>query len=204
MRTQQRKVNRKRERGFVILFAMVVSLIIILITSGMYTITRKQTILSSYTRESQKAFYAADSALECALFYDISPYIDETKFPIESGENYTADISCGGNTITVKRIPLDEAASGYENLFSFRYPEVNAKDGFGIEKPEESGCAYVLVEKNYGKEEGGAVAIETRITAVGFNTCIKGESELIDVPNFDDPTLLERRLSSTYTTYKAA
>ena len=201
LKRNKRKIKSDKS-GFVILFAMVVSLIIILITSGMYTITHKQAIISSYTRESQKAFYAANSALECALFHDISPYINETAFPYGADDSYTKDISCGGNDFSVKKIPVQSSASGYEDLFSFRYPEINDST-FGITQPEESGCAYVLVEKKEGEEVNGVVEVHTRVTAVGFNTCIKGSDGLVNIPNFDDPTLLERRLSSTYTTYKA-
>lgn len=188
------KLNKHtRQRGFVILFAMVVSLIILLISSGMYRIARKQTIIASYTKEAQRAFYVADSALECALYNDISPYITKTRFPFDVGLGEEVTIFCGGDKIIGRRIPTENAASDYTHLFSFRYPEIDLEKSFKMRNKEEQGCAYVLVEK---KEKGNKV--DVRITSVGFNTCIEGPDNKVTLPNFDDPKLLERRISSSY------
>ncbi len=201
LKKKKKEKRIKGNHGFVILFAMVISLIVVLIGSGMYTIARKKAIISSYARESQKAFYAADSALECALYHDISPYITGTSFPINAASNYTTTFSCGGNTIETRKLPVRNAVSGYTDLFSFRYPEVDISGLFNKNQFEEPGCAYVLVEKKEGESTNGKTEVLTRITAVGFNTCIEGSDGLVILPNFDDPRLLERRISSTYTTY---
>ncbi len=195
-RKQLNSISNRRG-GFVVLFAMVVSLIILLVTSGMYSIARKQVIISSYTRESQKAFYVANSALECALYHDISPYIIGTEFPIDAVDGYSSSFHCGGNEINVRKLPVDDAASGYTNLFSFRYPEVDASV-FNLTIPEETGCAYVLVEKKQ-REENGSQVIDVRITSVGFNTCVEDVNGSIALPDFKNPKLLERRISSSYT-----
>jgi len=198
-----RKNKRKlEEKGFVILFSMMVSLIILLITAGMFLLARKRSIITAYTKEAQRAFYAANSALECGLYYDISPYIEKTKFPIDVGEDYTATFTCGGRTIETRKLNLSETGGGYDMAFSFRYP-ILEEDAFNLNLVDPTGCAYVLVEKKLGEDLGdGLREIRTRITAVGFNTCKRNSSDgLYDLPNFDDPKLLERRISSTYTTY---
>ncbi len=179
-----------------------VSLIILLITAGMFLIARKRAIIAAYTKESQRAFYAANSALECGLYYDISPYIDKTKFPVDADKEYTVRFSCGGNEIEARRLNMDRTGGGYDMAFSFRYPLLN-NQAFRLDFNESPGCAYVLVEKRIGDEISKDLwEVPTRITAVGFNTCREnGSTRLPDLPDFSDPKLLERRISSTYTTY---
>ena len=61
----------RRDRGFTILLAALVSAIVLAIGSSIFAIAQKQIILSSIGRDSQFAFYAADTAAECALYWDI-------------------------------------------------------------------------------------------------------------------------------------
>ncbi len=168
------------KKGFVILFAVLISSIILLMTSGVFNVIQKQVLLSSYSRESQRAFYAADAAIECALFYDTSPFIAKTYFPIDGSP--LVDIDCGGSTIQVQDIG---STPSYDHAFAFRY----------FNNADEVGCAYALIEKSL---VGGLY--ETRVTAAGFNTCIEDTvgSYTFKKPNFDDPGLLERRLSVNY------
>ena len=191
-------------RGFVILFAMMISSIILLVSTTMYNISKKDIIISSYARESQRAFYAANSALECALFNDVSDYLDNgTYFPISAVNPYAAVIKCGGRDIQIRMLNPDSGNTGGDNEFDhsfvFRYPNINDT----YVQYYDTGCAYVLVEKKLGEDGvvAGTKKIETRITAVGFNMCKLNENDgYYDIPDYDDPTLLERRISSKYNT----
>ncbi len=58
--------------GFAMLFTVLVMSLILTIAVGISNTTFKQTILSSLAKDSQAAFYQADSAMECALYYDIT------------------------------------------------------------------------------------------------------------------------------------
>lgn len=58
----------EKQSGFVILFAVVVSALLVLLMSGVYGQAIRETALSSTARQSLLAFYAADSAMECALY----------------------------------------------------------------------------------------------------------------------------------------
>ncbi|MBP6925826.1 MAG: hypothetical protein KBC22_02100 [Candidatus Pacebacteria bacterium] len=58
----------KDQHGFVILFAVLISAIILLIGTGILGITVKETILASTARESQLAINAADTGVECVLY----------------------------------------------------------------------------------------------------------------------------------------
>ncbi|MCD5390089.1 MAG: hypothetical protein LR005_01775 [Candidatus Pacebacteria bacterium] len=196
-KNQNFKKKKEAKQGFVILFAMVVSSIILLVSSGIYNISKKQAVLSSYARESQRAFYAANSALECAFFYDISSFINETAFPVDAVGSYSTTIDCGGRNVLVRKLNVGSTGNaGYTHSFVFRFPNPVDIDSY------TSGCAYVLVEKRIGASGGdGSSVLNTRVTSSGFNTCKENpNSGFFDIPDFDDPTLLERRISSGYNT----
>ncbi len=58
------------ERGFTLLLAAIVASVVLVLGSSIFSIAQKQLTLSSVGRDSQFAFYAADSAAECALYHD--------------------------------------------------------------------------------------------------------------------------------------
>lgn len=68
---QSRGAGKTGEAGFTLLLAALVGSIVLAIGSSIFVIAQKQLILSSIGRESQFAFYAADTGAECALYWDI-------------------------------------------------------------------------------------------------------------------------------------
>ena len=54
-------------KGYTLLFAVIVSVLVLSIAAFILSVSRKQAILSSSARDSIYAFYAADSGLECAI-----------------------------------------------------------------------------------------------------------------------------------------
>ena len=70
----------------------------------MFGITRKEIILSSIGRDSQFAFYAADSAAECSLYWDIRHDLFATTTPNSSA---TCDSQSLGNIqFTAYGVPM--------------------------------------------------------------------------------------------------
>ncbi len=57
------------EKGFVMLFTVLIVSIILSLAIGIANIGYKQSLLSSIGKDSQIAFYAADAGMECALLY---------------------------------------------------------------------------------------------------------------------------------------
>jgi hypothetical protein len=55
------------QKGYTLIFAVIVSSIILSIGAFILSISRKQFILSSAARDSTKAIYAADSGTQCAV-----------------------------------------------------------------------------------------------------------------------------------------
>ena len=185
--------TNKKQQGFVILFSILVSTIILLMSAGIFRIAQKESVLSSYSRESQVAFYAADSGLECALYWDISRQISETKFRVYDVDGTVTNFNCGtdasGDSQTIPSTKYGVVGGQYAHAFGFRYANLDA----------DAGCSFVFVEKNNpvlldpANPETSLSTVETRVTAVGYNAC-NG-----NIPDIDDPTLLERRLTVQYT-----
>jgi Tfp pilus assembly protein PilX len=57
-----------KHNGFVILFAVIISVLMLLLGAGIFSIASKDSILSSTSREAHMAFTAADTGAECALY----------------------------------------------------------------------------------------------------------------------------------------
>ena len=57
--------------GFVILFAVLVSTIVLAMALGIFSIAYKETILTATAKDSDYSFFAADTGAECALYADV-------------------------------------------------------------------------------------------------------------------------------------
>lgn len=132
MKISQIRKN-KRQRGFTLFVAMVVTATLLLIAGGVANLAIKQSLISNAGRESQMAFYAADTGMECALYWDINNPSGSSAFSISGGSN----ISCNGQTITV----------GGSSVSTFG----------PINFSPEPYCAFVTVEK-----VGDTTEIESR------------------------------------------
>lgn len=63
-------MHHSSQRGFTILLATLVAAITLAIGLSVYILAQKQVELSRLGRDSQIAFYAADTGAECALYWD--------------------------------------------------------------------------------------------------------------------------------------
>ncbi len=81
-----------RNKGFTLLLALVVTGIVLTVGLGVFDIIIREIALSAMGRESQKAFYVADTGVECALYWDIKNGPISTTTP--------ADIECANQTMS--------------------------------------------------------------------------------------------------------
>jgi len=74
-------MKKDTQKGFTLFIAVVISSLLLLVVLSISNIALQETILSGAGRESQLAFYAADSGVECALFWDYrNPGHDHSAF----------------------------------------------------------------------------------------------------------------------------
>lgn len=94
MFSHSQQSGSRKERGFTLLLATLLASLLLILGTSMFSLVRKQVVLSAIGRDSQFAFYAADSAAECALFWDVRhDHFGSTTPPTE--------ITCDGQTVPV-------------------------------------------------------------------------------------------------------
>lgn len=158
------------KRGFTLLIAALVASIVLSLGASIYTIASKEVALSAIGRDSQFAFYAADTAAECALYWDARSDINPHTFATSSNSSISSvctssqcPLSCNGVTASSPNVTetASAATTTYEldSLFSSKY------------------CADVTVAKYY---DPSAKAEHTDVTANGYNVNC---TTLVNAPN---------------------
>ena len=136
-----RRLTQENERGFTILLAALVATLVLALGISVFSIAQKQLILSSLGRSSQYAFYAADTAAECALYWDV-------RFAYFSSTTPDGSPVCDGATLTVS--PATPPPGQPEYTMTFEYEP----NGY---------CARVAITKD-------TINSTTLIEADGFST----------------------------------
>lgn len=159
----------KRPRGFAILYAVLVASIVITVGLSLLDISTRETTLSFFGLESQKAFYAAESGLECALYWDIRGRNGISVFATSTpGLVECASQGVGTNTQTVPTnpsVPSLIGGGGNTNPTSIFYLDFNRGS-----KPLPY-CVIVTVTKFLNTNNPNLLPIATDIIARGYNTC---------------------------------
>lgn len=83
----------KKQKGYAILFTVIIIGAISALTAGLSNTIFKQLILSSLVKSSQSAFYQADTAGDCALYADL---VNPSSI-VTAGGSWT----CGGSSLLV-------------------------------------------------------------------------------------------------------
>jgi Tfp pilus assembly protein PilE len=164
----------KNNKGFTLLFASLIVSLILSISLAIAHISLSQIILSSAGKESQKAFYNADSGLECAMYYEYNVQrADGTPFFATSTVSNPPPglLACAG----ISAVKIDTAVGGGANATtttSFSINPPTYADGSGswtclVNNGEPS--FEVKVSKTPNVDYPGAVNV--LIEARGYNTC---------------------------------
>lgn len=133
------KQNIKKNTGFVILFAVTLSAILLSIALGIGNIALKEIKFNISEKDSNEALFAADVGIECALFNDKT---EGGKFITPSSPS----LECNNNMDNIK---VDENSTNY---WSF------VISGLGN---NGQNCAKVVVDKR--------VPLVTTIISKGYN-----------------------------------
>mgnify|MGYP000173603173 CR=1 FL=1 len=176
------KIIKENKRGFTLLFAILVAVMVLAVGASIINISLKQVILSGSGRESQFAFYAANTGMECALFWDLNGTIldedgqAEYVFPPPGSESFRSDtenFECARtnivngdptNPFTQDGWRISTTNNDQKVTTVFRIEVSNNVPN--VENIEY--CAEVTVEKEYIDDAG---SIQTTITSQGLNTC---------------------------------
>lgn len=157
--------------GFVLLYAVLVSGIILSVGLSLMNLITKQITLSSIGRNSQFAYYAADAGKRCAFYWYASYYpvfgapssgemVEAAELPLptelfEVGDTGGIKIYCEGQDIPVVQEKSDDNLT-LTSKFSL---DVNAGD--------QISCVLVEVQR---KMDQATEEVNTKITSRGYNS----------------------------------
>jgi hypothetical protein len=117
---------KARNRGFTLLLAALVSSIVLSLGASIFILAKKEVTLSSLGRDSQYAFYGADQAAECALYWDARWQYFATTTP-DSFLPPDNDPTCDGQSWTPEGGARTGGASGtYPYTVTFQYEPTSA------------------------------------------------------------------------------
>ncbi len=150
-----KNIRKEKTHGFTLFVALIVTSLLLAIGFSLSNIVLKQLIFSQSSRESQIAFYAADSGAECALFWDRKNQFGTTTVygafatstELIGGNPTPYDIYCGYGTDGTGRIGnfqkliVGDAAT---TTFNIDYQDVVTGSGLNSQKGI---CSKVSVSK---------------------------------------------------------
>jgi len=88
----------KKNKGFVILFAVMLSSILLAIALGVSNIAFREVTFGTSAKDANDAFFAADVGAECALFYDKSLPANNA-FTV--GQSFAGPMNCAGSHVAL-------------------------------------------------------------------------------------------------------
>lgn len=157
-------------RGVTLLVSVILASVVISVALSLLDVAYKQQLLASTAKQSQYAFYNADSAMECALYWDQQQNAFDYTSPLSS-----SSITCG--SLSILNYTSTVSASGGGNIRTTTFSV--SCSGSAVR-----GTVTVL------KSDGTALCSTTNHTciyATGYSTC-----------NTDDPRRVERGVKVYY------
>ncbi len=159
MREKETRNKKDGARGFTLLLAALVASVVLALGAAIYGLVVKELELSGLGRDSQFAFFAADTAAECALYWDVRHQY--------FGQTAPADVNppqpeCDSQSLS------PAVSQGIRTAYPYTMTFIYAPEGY---------CAEVYVEKCDGPiatdgtcTHAGNNQVTTRIHADGYST----------------------------------
>lgn len=160
--------NLKPNRGFAMLFSVLISSLLVVIGLSIFNLTLKELTISTAARESQAAFYAAHAGLECALYWDNPNGIGGRITAFDTPADITGTpaaisgsiVSCGGSLVAKTVTPSPPISP----------TSIKTEFTFNITSSANPPCVNVIVTKSQKSPSGIDTVIESR----GKNICGAG------------------------------
>ncbi len=183
-----KKLKKKNgSKGITLVIAITVMTLLLSVSFSISNIVLRQIRITNTNNASKPAFFVADSAAECAFYYDtlvidnqngknINKDFATSVFGSEDINTANNNILCGGNR------PLDVNKS---------------QTNIG-----EQTVTLTTFDVNYGdvcaKVEVTRTELDTKISSRGYNTGLNENKTGCDLSNIDKRRLVERGLTITY------
>lgn len=184
--------------GFTLFVSMIVASLLLAVGFSIGNIILKQLLLSGSGKDSQVAFYAADSGVECAQFWDTKDSsgtyrVDEGPFASSTGVSLFDLIKCGSSA-TTSPSKLFVSDNNATSTLVIDYSDANEK---------YKACAQVQIEKGFASVDVGGGVFEdlpfTKITSRGYNSGYVSASGPVSAHcDTSNPRTVERGLFVQY------
>ena len=182
----------KNNKGYTLLFAVLVSSIVLAVGISILTISKKEFLLSSSARDSIIALYSADSGLECAI-YNINS--NPAEFSTTTQNAYAHCINKDFNTI-LPPSPTDVLPITFNGTDTFTFNLKTSTDSAG------QACAIITVRKYYIVDIDLGYIPLTTIVSKGYNLGWTGPSPIAPLVantcSAPSPRRVERALEYTF------
>ena len=176
------KQNKKHKAGFAVLFAVLLASFLISLGISIFNISLKEIQIVTSARDSQVAYYTADSAKECILYWDVKKgafpackdatclkYIDADGKDQDIPQTMPIsvnNITCNGVRKTLT-FTLNAAKKSFDTLNSNQTSNFFTASSTQISAP----VADINIDKTFNQTTNRIV---TTITTYGHNTGILG------------------------------
>ena len=140
------KINKTTQKGYAILFTIVLVGIISAISIGLASVSYKELILSSVAKDSQVSFYQSDMASECGLYAENKLGMTSASLP----NPWVCGINADGAGYNLDITPNGYGVNGY-NLTPTSLSS------------SSSPCFNIIMDKSAA----------TKLIARGYNICNK-------------------------------
>lgn len=169
------KSEKKYQKGISLFIAVLVASVTALFSFAISNIALREVILAQTGRDSQSAFYAANSGVECALFWDLKM----GAFNVGSSE-----ITCNEQTGSAN---MQVIFQGGEEIWTLMG---SSNLTFNLSDDEGNTSCFIIddVKKTIERDgENNITSIEVLMEVRGYNTC-----------DFASPRILERAIRVKY------
>ncbi len=156
--TRKNYSSHLRSQGYTLLFSMLLTTLVLSIGVSILTIARKEVILTGSSRESHRALLAADSGLECAVYWN--RVASNFPGPDEDESGRLSQINCQNMSVNVN---IDDSVSAV-----FEYSWI-------IDRVADKQCTLVKIIKAQ-EAVGTEFAIRTTYESRGYNTACSDTS----------------------------
>jgi len=176
-------INIKNNKGFIVLIAVMVTTIILTVGIGVLNLALREFILANVGRDSVKAFYAADTGVDCAFNYDIlsadepaKPYF-ASPLPIfsESGSGYNNPGEGDNEKTNIECNKQDLNVAGVYNTSSM----CNDSDGV----PRSCKITTLARNSDFTDIPKSALCLESLVSGSCVGACVTIQVKKIQLTN---------------------
>lgn len=187
---------KKKYKGFILPLALVLVTLILTVAGGITTIIGKELFFSRLERDSNTAYYIADTAMECATFLD-ETFVNSDgsgifEDPVNTATTTLTYINFSRQAAGIPTLLLSDIRCASVPIFDSTASDFAVEDGLAADGSASKITTYTMkMDAGNGLTSCAKVIVNKtntwrQIIARGFNTC-----------NFGSKNVLERAVVST-------